>query len=228
MGLRQVPFGILVLVSASAAAQTPVTTTNGGAMGTVPVLTGTSNIENSPIVVSASNIGNWTTQPWKNLSIGNGNNGSNLGLNGVAGTSYSFDFDSPRRNYLQLMSEQPGALPFVITGSGNVGIGTTTPSAPLEVNGSITMDGGGSLTFPDGTSIGSAAFLGNSGGSSSTVILASSLPTLVNATFGDSLTLNWAFDIRAQDYLRDRYWKHYYLLDQRLATLTTTGSERGQ
>jgi len=40
-----------------------------------------------------------------------------------------------------------------MTGSGNVGIGTTTPGATLEVNGNIklTAGTGASITFPDGT-----------------------------------------------------------------------------
>jgi hypothetical protein len=43
--------------------------------------------------------------------------------------------------------------PFLINGSGNVGIGTMAPGAKLEVNGSLklTSGSGGSITFQDGT-----------------------------------------------------------------------------
>jgi len=47
----------ILLLAASAGAQTNVTTTNGGATGTVPVFTGTFNVENSPISASNGNIG---------------------------------------------------------------------------------------------------------------------------------------------------------------------------
>ncbi len=40
-----------------------------------------------------------------------------------------------------------------VNGNGNVGIGTTSPGATLEVNGSLklTASSGGSITFQDGT-----------------------------------------------------------------------------
>jgi hypothetical protein len=40
-----------------------------------------------------------------------------------------------------------------MSGEGNVGIGTTAPGAPLEVNGSVKLsaNSGGSITFQDGT-----------------------------------------------------------------------------
>jgi len=49
----------------------------------------------------------------------------------------------------------------VITSSGNVGIGTTTPGALLEVDGNIklTAGSGASVTFPDGT-VQSTAYAG--------------------------------------------------------------------
>ena len=70
-------------------------------------------------------------------------------LGGISGTSYNFDFDSTQGNYLQIMSEQPGAVPFSITGAGNVGIGTTTPAYKLEL-----------ATGPSGVSSGADVYSG--------------------------------------------------------------------
>ncbi|HEY1742942.1 MAG TPA: hypothetical protein VGG18_07230 [Granulicella sp.] len=55
-----------------------------------------------------------------------------------------------------------GASEFMrIASGGNIGIGTTTPGARLEVNGSIrlTQGSGSSIVFPDGSSLSSAAGL---------------------------------------------------------------------
>ena len=50
-----------------------------------------------------------------------------------------------------------------IDGAGNVGIGTTNPSAKLEVAGNLKLTGAGSsLIFPDGTSMTTAASGGGS------------------------------------------------------------------
>lgn len=52
-----------------------------------------------------------------------------------------------------------------IASNGNVGIGTATPTAKLEVAGNLKLSGGGSLIFPDGTSMTTAAGGGGGGGS---------------------------------------------------------------
>ena len=62
-------------------------------------------------------------------------------------------------NIVPLVSYESVGSQISMMGVGSaakVGIGTTTPSVPLEVNGSIKMDGG-SLTFPDGSTLSSAA-----------------------------------------------------------------------
>lgn len=44
----------------------------------------------------------------------------------------------------------------VVPSSGNVGIGTTNPTAPLEVSGDVKISSGGKLYFPDNTFLASA------------------------------------------------------------------------
>lgn len=53
----------------------------------------------------------------------------------------------------------------IINGSGNVGIGTTTPGAKLEVDGSLKLTSGsnGSITFQDGTTQSTAFIPANCG-----------------------------------------------------------------
>ena len=86
--------------------------------------------------------------------------------------------------------------------AGSVGIGTTLPSVPLEVNGSIKMDSG-SLTFPDGSSLSSAKSSQNGTytiSSATNAIVTIQSTAAANAGFGANLLLdtsarNWQFGV---------------------------------
>ena len=69
------------------------------------------------------------------------------------------------------------------TALGNVGIGTVTPTSPLEVNGSIKIDSGG-LIFPDGSSLSSASATTLSGSALPANIVRSSLTSVGTVTSG--------------------------------------------
>jgi hypothetical protein len=164
-----------VALAASAAAQTNVTTTNGGTANTVPVFTSGTNVENSPISVSGSNVGIGTTSPQYPLQV-NGEAFSSSGFRvfssngddlngapwyGLGQASGSFSLtQGASNNFVQVagfygLNFQTGSGQVVIRGdNGNVGIGTTSPTQPLEVNGNIKVDGTAGtngVIFPDGT-----------------------------------------------------------------------------
>lgn len=155
-----IAFGVFAV--AMSAAQTNVTTTNGGTANTVPVFTTSSNVENSPISVSGSNVGIGTVYPSFSLEvIGElvaggwyaGQSGA-VGFMGPAGAGSWFWIDNPglSGNYLRISSgNTPGQAPLVvIENGGNVGIGTTNPQYTLDVVGQIHSSTGG-YVFPDGT-----------------------------------------------------------------------------
>jgi hypothetical protein len=92
---------------------------------------------------------------WQHSNDGGWNSISSLGGNGLvvsaAGTSGTvLQVSSGAYNST---SDQFANHLFTILGTGNVGIGTTTPGVPLEINGSVklTAGSGASITFPDGT-----------------------------------------------------------------------------
>ena len=96
-------------------------------------------------ITSGGNVGIGTTSPGSKLSIGGttGSYGSGIGFEPTGtgariyrtfiGTDGSFRFDDVTAGFLTRLA---------ITSSGNVGIGTTSPSAKLDVDGDVRISGG--------------------------------------------------------------------------------------
>jgi len=177
------------LLCAVSQAQTPVTTTNQGTAGAIPVFTTGSNVENSVITQANGNVGIGTTNPGLNggpLTVGNTslpnsyveiNSGasSSVGNSQVRlynGSTYMGGIVSAPSIYPGVQLAGNGELSFSVNNSGSaaavinslgaVGIGTTNPGANymLDVAGAIHSSAG--IVFPDGTTQTTA--LNSSGG----------------------------------------------------------------
>ena len=123
-----------------------------------------------PLTLKNGNVGIGTTSP---MVQGGGNgleisgNGANklLRLSDSSNNSYTLGFaTSAASGYSVIQGEHAGVAytPLLLNPYGSkVGIGTTSPSATLEVNGSVklTSGSGASLTFADGT-VQSTAYTG--------------------------------------------------------------------
>ena len=124
--------------------------------------------------------------------------GLRINNQGIAGTNTSYGL------FVDAQSGSNNNYSAIFAG-GNVGIGTTNPSAKLEVAGNLKLSGAnGSLTFPDGTSMTTAAGSTASGTSIINAVndaattgtindsrLSPNLARLNNAnTFGASQTVN--------------------------------------
>lgn len=153
----------LALLTPVAVAQTTVTTT-GGTTDTVPLFTGTSTVGNSIITQSGGNIGIGATAPKSKFDIltsgyGLSIHGDDIGFNREVTTGaifnssgYAYQFDhiystTASSDYLALQVNTPSGASVTpaawsVTGAGNVGIGTTTPSYPLTVIGDIVTGTG--------------------------------------------------------------------------------------
>ena len=136
----------------------------------IPKVNAHGELVNSTIFESNGLVGIGTTAPTQALQLnGNllltGQTTHEIQLSGAASSGrFGQDLFGPF-----LSSDTPGkAIRFYtsalkermrITDSGAVGIGTTTPTAALEVSGAVKLSGAGSgLTFPDGTTQTTAAF----------------------------------------------------------------------
>ena len=75
-----------------------------------------------------------------------------------------------------------GSWRLVVQSDGKVGIGTTAPTAPLEIAGNVKISSGGKLVFPDGTSLASATGSGQQ-------TITSTDPALLVTTSGSTTQL---------------------------------------
>jgi len=127
----------IIALAAGAAAQSNVTTTNGGTAGTVPVFTTGSNIENSPITVSGSNVGIGTTSPDQTLTVQG--NVHAVPAQGWSGTNTVFNYLGDTSNGI---SSQFGGYTTVF---GYNGI-----QLVQQGKTALTVSSAG-IVFPDGT-----------------------------------------------------------------------------
>jgi len=126
------------------------------------------------VLTESGNLGIGTTSPAALVHIQGVNNSVALTLrNGTnaspvqwcGGTYCTYELMTPANGNLYLGADINGSVNgLAVQQSGNVGIGTTTPGARLEVNGNVklTSGSGASITFADGT-VQSTAFTGVGG-----------------------------------------------------------------
>ena len=83
-----------------------------------------------------------------------------MSLTGIPYASLATTWQISSASAVPIVYFTNGGASYINTG-GNVGIGTTSPAAKLDVNGSINISGpGGSITFPNGGGTQSAAWTG--------------------------------------------------------------------
>jgi hypothetical protein len=165
---KRTPAQVLSDIGGQAALTNPITGT--GTLNYVSKFTGTTSLGNSQIFDDGSGVGIGTTSPnYTTLGRGvldiNGSSQSMLALS-VGGVGKSFLFYTGTD--LLISNESNGAIKFntnssekaIITSTGNVGIGTTTPSSRLNVWDSIrAINSTGSFGI-ESTDVYSAMYMG--------------------------------------------------------------------
>jgi hypothetical protein len=139
---------------------------------TLYTLGASGTVNNNQLVLDAANgnVGIGTTTPVVSLDVANGilhvagsvnppttSQGAYLGWNALTGGTGETDFINNQGGGpggFAFMNTPPGGSPkttlMFLTGTGNVGIGTTAPAYKLDVAGQIRSSSGG-VVFPDGS-----------------------------------------------------------------------------
>ena len=121
---------------------------------------------NQSILKNDGKIGIGTTNPQANLQVGSGQT-ADL----APGTSGGlFVTNTGGANNAYVFQTKTGGGNFLITNAGNVGIGTTSPSQALDVNGKIAINGQQTIYNAgaiDDANFHGSLFIGNGGNSSS-------------------------------------------------------------
>ncbi len=112
---------------------------NNGLMG---LALGTQSGE-SMRLANGGNVGIGTTNPSEKLSILHNGANTPFGAMGIDVTSFSTAANAADSYYFRVRDIGAGNnIPFIIKGTGSVGIGTTTPISALHTNGTVTIGSG--------------------------------------------------------------------------------------
>jgi hypothetical protein len=174
--MRRTIVGLAICFTSIVISASAQTVTGSGTTGNVPAFTGSSTLGNSVITQSGTNVGFGTTTPGAPLEIDassspieGGRNALYLDMSGSSGNRSSavvYGYGGGRKAWeigndlpasgdqdLYIFDDAASATRLYINSTGNVGIGTTSPGATLEVDGSmkLTSGSGASITFADGT-----------------------------------------------------------------------------
>jgi hypothetical protein len=151
---------------------TQIVYNNGGALSA-----------DSGLVYSGSNVGIGTTSPSSALTINGTTPYIRLERSGVPTWEIRQNFPSTEYGF-QIVNVTSGSIPFFVGNSNNVGIGTTSPSSKLQVDGTLTITNGG-INIPADTPIRKA-------GDNSIILYSTTLPgiSIGSGTITDMVSFN--------------------------------------